>query len=140
MATHSYALDSTATPDTVWRIWSKPEAWPEWNPDVEWVKLDGPFAAGTTGRMKTKRGGEHAIRLEEISDGRAFQLESTALPGAKFHFRCEIVPSGSGSRISQSLTMRGPLAGLFSAIMGGKIAASFEPILRGLARQAEAGA
>jgi len=138
MATHTYALDTSASPEAVWRIWSQPQTWSEWNPDVEFVKLDGPFAVGTTGTMRTKRGGSHTIRFEDITEGRSFQLEPTALPGAKFHFRCEIAPSGGGSRISQSLTMRGPLAGIFSGMMGAKIAASFEPILKGLATKAEA--
>jgi hypothetical protein len=26
--------------------------WPEWNLDTEWVRLDGPFAAGSTGRLQ----------------------------------------------------------------------------------------
>jgi hypothetical protein len=139
MATHGHSLETTAPPEAVWRLWSATETWPEWNPDVEAITLDGPFAAGTTGTMRTKRGGSHQIRLEEVQAGKAFQLESTAIPGAKFHFRCEITPLGSGgSRISQSLTMRGPMAPIFSPMMGAKIAQSFEPILRGLANKAEA--
>lgn len=137
MATHSCALDSTAAPDAVWRIWSQPESWPEWNPDVEFVKLDGPLAVGAAGRMRTKRGGEHPIRFESVEQGRSFQLETAAMPGTKFHFRCEIAPSSGGSRISQSISMSGPLSGLFSAMMGAKIAASFQPILQALARRAE---
>jgi len=134
---HACTLDTKAAPDAVWRIWSQPESWHEWNPDVEFVKLDGPFAAGTTGTMRTKRGGTHPIQLEEVNDGRSFQLGTAAMPGTHFHFQCEIAPSGGGSRISQSISMSGPMGGLFSAMMGKKIAQSFEPILRGLASKAE---
>jgi hypothetical protein len=138
MATHSCAIDTSASPEALWRLWSQPSTWPDWNPDVESISLDGPFASGATGRMRTKRGGEHPIRLEEVADGRSFQLETAALPGTRFHFRCEIAPRGGGSRISQAISMSGPLGGLFSAMMGAKIAQSFEPILKGLAAKAEA--
>jgi len=140
MSEHGQSLDTTASPDVLWTIWSKPETWPEWNPDVEEVKLDGPFAPGTTGTMRTKRGGSHPIRLEKVDQGRSFQLEAAAMPGAKFHFRCAIEPLASGGiRISQSINMTGGMAWLFSPMMGAKIAQSFPPILRGLASKAESG-
>lgn len=140
MPPHECTLDTAAAPDAVWRIWSQPESWPEWNPDVEMVKLDGPFGPGATGTMRTKRGGTHPIRFESVDEGRWFQLATAAMPGTMFHFRCAITPSGGGSRISQSITMSGPLGGLFSAMMGKKIAQSFEPILRGLKHKAEGAA
>src|SRR5438045_9694412 len=102
MAEHSHSVDTTASPEAVWAIWSKPESWPEWNPDVEEVKLDGPFVAGTTGSMRTKRGGSHPIRLEHIDQGRSFQLEAAAMRGAKFHFRWRVGPLTEGRRLDQS--------------------------------------
>jgi len=141
MAMHGQSLETKASPEAVWRLWSAPETWPTWNPDVTAISLNGPFAAGTTGSMTTKRGGTHPITLEEVQAGKGFQLCTKAMPGTTFHFKCEIVPLGSrGSRISQSISMTGGLAPLFSAMMGGNIAKSFEPILKGLAAKAEASA
>lgn len=135
---HTCTRDTSASPETLWRIWSQPESWPEWNPDVEEVKLNGPFAAGTSGTMRTKRGGSHPIRLESIEHGKSFELEAAAIPGAKFHFRCAIEALASGgSRLSQSIGMTGGMAWLYGPMMGGKIAQSFEPILKGLADKAE---
>jgi uncharacterized protein YndB with AHSA1/START domain len=140
MSEHMRSRETAALPDRVWSIWSNPATWPTWNPDVEWINLDGPFATGTTGRMKTKAGGQHQITLASVEPGRAFQLETSVLPGSRFAFRCEIVPTGGGSRISQAIRMQGPLAPLFSRMMGPRIAESFGPILDGLARQAESSA
>jgi Polyketide cyclase / dehydrase and lipid transport len=135
---HVRSRETTAAPEEVWKIWSDPSTWPEWNPDVLSVRLDGPFAPGTTGQMRTKAGGQHRIRLDSVEPGRAFQLTSTALPMSQFSFRCEIVPIGTGSRISQAVTINGPLAFLLSPMMGEKVADSFGPLLDGLARRAEA--
>ncbi len=140
MASYGKTLETNATPDRVWRLWSDVSTWPQWNPDVKEIEISGPFADGTTGTMTTRSGGSHAISLEEVQPGRSFQLETSVLPLTRFAFVCEIKPSGEGrSTISQTLNMRGPLGPIFSAIMGKRIANGFEPILGGLKKAAEEG-
>ena len=136
MATHERSRDTSASPDRVWQIWSDTSTWPRWNPDVREVALSGPFASGTTGSMTTGAR-THQIRLENVVDGRSFDLVTAVVPGTTFHFHCEVAPSGPGSRISQGIRMSGPLALIFSPMMGGRVAQSFGPILDGLAREAE---
>jgi hypothetical protein len=136
---HVRSRDTTASPEQVWRLWSDTSTWPRWNPDVVSVSLNGPFAAGATGTMRTKAGGQHAIRLASVQPGGGFALETAPVPLSTFTFNCRIAPgSNGGSRISQAVSMRGPLGWLFSAMMGERIADSFGPLLDGLARQAEA--
>ena len=140
MAAHVRFRDTTASPDRVWTIWSDTSTWPEWNPDVLSVSLNGPFATGTSGEMHTRAGGRHQIRLASVEPGRAFELATSVMPLSSLTFRCEVSPASSGgSRISQGVTVSGPLAFVFSPMMGPRIAESFGPLLDGLARKAEAG-
>src|SRR5947209_5765390 len=90
VATHERSREADAPAERVWRIWSDPSTWPSWNPDVVSISLDGPFAAGTTGKMTTKAGGTHTIRLAEVQEGRSFQLETAPVPLATFTFRCVV--------------------------------------------------
>jgi uncharacterized protein YndB with AHSA1/START domain len=137
MAAHERSLEANAPPERVWSIWSDPSTWPRWNPDVVSIHLDGRFATGATGTMTTKAGGTHAIRLSGVEEGRAFQLETAPVPLTRFTFRCTVSPVGDQrSRISQSVTMGGPLGPLFSAMMGRRVADGFGPLLRGLAAAA----
>ncbi|MFJ4318000.1 SRPBCC family protein [Streptomyces lavendulae] len=39
--------------DTVWRLHTDVDAWPDWNPDVTRAALDGPLAPGATFRWLT---------------------------------------------------------------------------------------
>jgi hypothetical protein len=137
MAEHTRSRETSAAPDAVWRIWSDPSTWPDWNPDIQTVDLHGPFTTGATGTMTTRSGGRHDISLASVDAPRSFELATAPVPGARFQFRCEVAPAGSGSRIAQSLTMHGPMAWLYSPMMGGSIAKSFDPILDGLAKRAE---
>jgi hypothetical protein len=136
MASHQRSRQTTALSDTVWRIWSDTNTWSAWNPDVRAVSLEGPFTSGTTGSMTTGAG-THRIRLENVVSGRSFDLVTSPIPATTFRFHCEVTPADGGSTISQGLSMSGLLAPIFSPLMGNRIASSFEPILAGLAREAE---
>lgn len=139
MSAAEQSVETRAKPEVVWRIWSDTSTWPRWNPDIASVALNGPLRTGAAGTMTTKSGGRHDIAIEAVEPGRAFELVSTGVPLTKLIFRCEVVPSGAGSRISQGVRLRGPLAPLFSGMMARRIAGTFPAVLKGLATEAEAG-
>ena len=137
MATQERSVETTASPQAVWRIWSDAPTWPEWNPDVQSMTLNGPFAAGTTGTMKTKQG-TRQVRLSEVVPGRSFRLETTVIPLTRFAFECQVTAGPAGkTTISQGIRVGGPLGGLVGGMMGKQIADTFPALLRGLARKAE---
>jgi uncharacterized protein YndB with AHSA1/START domain len=139
MAAHGRTMQAEASPERVWRIWSDVSTWQRWNPDVLSVTLEGPFVSGARGQMTTKAGGTHDITLQAVQPGRSFELETSPIPLGRFHFACQVEPAGQdASTISQSITIRGPLGPLYSAMMGPRIAQGFEPILSGLKTAAEA--
>jgi hypothetical protein len=138
MKEHARSRETTASPDRIWSIWSDPSTWGEWNPNVQNVTLNGAFADGATGTMTTKSGGTHQIRLADVRPRQGFRLETQVLPLTRFAFVCRIIPGPAGrTTISQSLAMSGPLAPVFSPMMGGQVAKTFEPLLEGLAKKAE---
>jgi len=126
-----------ASPDRVWKVWSDTSTWPDWNPDVQSVELSGPSQTGARGEMTTKSGGRHDIVIDDVQAGRTFTVDSTGVPTVHLRFKCEVVPEGSGARISQAVSMRGGLSFLFQPMMSGRIADSFPALLDGLAAYAE---
>ena len=138
MANNERSVETKASPQTAWKIWSDTSTWPEWNPDVQSMALNGPFAAGTTGTMKTKQG-TRAIQLTEVVPGQSFRLETTVIPLTRFAFVCKVSPGSAGkTTLSQSIQVGGPLGGLLGGMMGKQIADTFPALLQGLARKAEA--
>src|SRR5215472_865092 len=67
MASHGRTLETGASPERVWRLWSDVSTWPSWNPDVLSVAIEGPFVSGAHGTMTTKAGGTHAITLSDVA-------------------------------------------------------------------------
>lgn len=132
--------ETTAPAPKVWSIWSDPSTWPSWNPDIEMCDVGGKIREGASGAMRTKSGGSHKIAIRDVAEGRTFTLVSDGIPGHKLHFTCSVVPAGAGSRISQAVTIHGPLGFVFNSMMGGQIANSFTPLLDGLAKASETAA
>jgi uncharacterized protein YndB with AHSA1/START domain len=138
MATQERSVETTASPQAVWKIWSDPPTWQEWNPDVQSMTLNGPFAAGTTGTMKTKQG-RRQIQLTEVVPGHSFRLETTVIPLSRFAFECQVAAGPAGkTTISQGIRVGGPLGGVVGGMMGKQIADTFPALLQGLAHKAEA--
>src|SRR6267143_4642724 len=132
MAFREASLDTTASPVTVWRVWSDINHWPEWNPDMKESRLDGALKLGATGNIDTRSGGKHDVVVTQYEEGRSFELESTALPGTKMAIRASVTPNGSGSRITQGFEPRGLLAPIVGPMMGGMILKTFNSVLNGL--------
>ena len=138
MADNHRSVETSASPAAVWKVWSDTTTWPQWNPDVQSMSLDGPFAAGTSGRMKTKQG-TRQVQLTEVVPGRSFRLETTVIPLTRFAFECQVVAGAAGkTTISQAIRVGGPLGGVVGGMMGSQIANTFPALLQGLARKAEA--
>jgi uncharacterized protein YndB with AHSA1/START domain len=138
MADNQRSVETSASPATVWKIWSDTSTWQEWNPDVQAMTLNGPFAAGTTGTMKTKQG-TRQVQLTEVVPGRSFRLETTVIPLTRFAFECQVSAGPAGKTIiSQGIRVGGPLGGVVGGMMGSQIANTFPALLKGLARKAEA--
>jgi uncharacterized protein YndB with AHSA1/START domain len=137
MATYERTVDSTASPEQVWALWSDPEHWPDWNPDVSALSLDGPFAQGVTGAMTSGGGRTHRVKFTELTVGHSFMLETSPIPATRFRFECRVDAAANGSRVTQAVSMSGLLAPIMGPMAGDKIAEGFLPILRALAARAE---
>ena len=137
MAYREAALETKASPDRVWRVWSDVNHWHEWNPDMKESRINGPLKLGATGMIDTRSGGKHDVVVTHFEDGHSFELESTALLGTKMAIRATITPRGSGSFISQGFEPRGLLAPIVGPMMGGTILKTFNSVLNGLKQKVE---
>jgi uncharacterized protein YndB with AHSA1/START domain len=137
LAFEESVLRTAASPASVWRVWSDPQRWPDWNPDVESMTLDGAFTTGAHATMRTRAGRTHRMQITDVSPPRQFVMETRAAPGMRMRFRCTVDPDGTGARIAQGVEMSGPVGALAARRAAPKIARGFEPILVALAARAE---
>jgi uncharacterized protein YndB with AHSA1/START domain len=132
------SVETTASPDKVWRIWSDMSTWGEWNPNVSTMDWQGGFASGTTGVMNTREGQHHKMELVEVQPGRSFALLTSVVPGTRFRFNCRIEAAGGKTKIAQTVEVGGPLGPLMGGMLGPQVSKEFGTLLGNLAKKAEA--
>src|SRR2546428_10374511 len=108
MAEYGTSVESTASPDRVWKIWSYMSTWGDWNPTVSTMEWQGGCASGTTGIMNTRAGQHHKMKLLDVVPGRSFALETNVVPLTTFRFNCRIDEAGGKKKIPQHVEGTGP--------------------------------
>lgn len=132
------SVESSASPDKVWRIWSDMSTWGDWNPNVSTMDWQGGFASGTNGIMNTRAGQHHKMQLVDVQPPRSFALLTAVVPGTRFRFNCRIEPSNGKTKISQTVEVGGLLGPVMGGMLGPQVSKDFGTLLENLARKAEA--
>ena len=117
---------SSAPPSAFFARWADVATWPEWNSDTEWVRLDGPFATGSTGVLKPTGGPKVKFVIDSLVPGREF-VDVSLLAGARLTFRhlVEERPE-EGTRVKVAVTMSGPLGWFWNLVLGKGLKASLQ--------------
>jgi uncharacterized protein YndB with AHSA1/START domain len=135
MVTTSHAT-STAPPEAFFSRWADMATWPQWNTDTEWVRLDGPFATGSTGVLKPKGGPKVRFVIERLVPGHEF-VDVSLLFGARLTFDHRVTAAGGTTTVDVTVSIDGPLARVWNLILGKGFRATAQPDLDALVRTAE---
>jgi uncharacterized protein YndB with AHSA1/START domain len=131
------SVETIASPEQVWRVWSDMSTWGEWNPNVSTMEWEGGFASGSSGVMNTNSGQHHRMQLVDVEPGRSFALVTGVVPGTRFRFNCRIEPAGAKTKVSQTVEVGGPLGPVMGGMLGPQVSKEFGMLLSNLARKAE---
>jgi hypothetical protein len=127
---------STAAPAAFFAKWADMATWPEWNNDTEWVRLDGPFAQGSTGTLEPKGGPKVPFVIERLTDTEF--IDVSKLVGARLIFAREVRAIDDGTTVRVTVSIEGPLRWFWTKVMGGDLAKSVQPDVDALVAAAEA--
>lgn len=111
-------LEAGVSPASVWqKAYADAAAWPVWNAEIKRAQLDGPLAQGAKARIVFGTGLRLRFHVVEFEDSRLFTDESR-LPGARMGHRHLVEPTETGSLLTNTIYIEGPLAPLWRRIMG----------------------
>ncbi|NUR64071.1 MAG: hypothetical protein HOV87_36245 [Catenulispora sp.] len=129
-------ISSSAAPAAFFARWADMATWPEWNADTEWVRLDGPFAAGATGVLKPKGGPKTKFVVTKLDD-REF-TDVSLLAGARLTFQHVVGAAADGTTsVEVTVTLAGPLARVWNLVLGKGIGRTLQRDLDSLKAAAE---
>jgi Polyketide cyclase / dehydrase and lipid transport len=137
MWTTEHSIETTASPEAIWRLWSDVATWPEWNEDIEKIEISGPFAVGSTIAMTPIGQDTVELRIAEASESHLF-IDEAEFPDVVVRTVHRIDPvSGDRRKVIYRMEISGPAAGTVGPELGPQISSDFPETLSGLVERAE---
>jgi hypothetical protein len=136
MAEHR--IETTASPEAIWRQWADVEGWSEWNSDIERVELVGPFAAGGTIVMTPIGDEPIVLRIADAVEPELF-VDEAELGDMVVRTTHRVEPlERDRARVTYRMEITGPAADTLGPEIGPQISGDFPETLAALAKRAEA--
>lgn len=133
MWTDTTSIATTASRETLWRLFEDVTGWTNWNAGIERIALNGPFATGSTFDMKPPGMDVFRSTLRDVRPHEAF-IDETVLEDTRFLVSHELQPLPSGgTRVVYAIRVEGPEA----ATLGPLVTADFPEVLAALKALAE---
>ena len=123
--------------DRLWSIWSDVDAWHTWQPELDYAKLEGAFAAGSTFRLKPKGGPRVRIELLTVEPNRRF-VDLTRFPLARMYGDHQFIRRGDEIEIRTTVRVEGALGFLWRKLVAEGVARGMEEQTRSLIARARA--
>jgi uncharacterized protein YndB with AHSA1/START domain len=137
MWTTEHSIETTASPEAIWRLWSDVAGWPAWNADIEHIEISGPFAAGSTISMTPVGQDPVELRIAEAVEPDLF-VDEAELADVLVRTVHRLEPlEGERHRVVYRIEISGPAAKTVGPEIGPQISADFPETLAALAHRAE---
>ena len=131
-----HTVETKASPAAVWHIWQDVKNWKTWDHGIEFSQLDGPFVVGSTGTLKPKGGPKVRTKLTEVEPLKKF-VDESKLYLAKIIVSHFLTESKGKTQVTHQIEMTGPLAFVFSYIIGRTMKKNLPIEMQAMIRQAE---
>lgn len=131
-----HAVETTATPEAVWKIWQDVTNWNTWDHGIEFSTLDGPFKTGTTGTLKPKGGPLVHTKLTHVEPHKMF-VDEAKLALARIIVSHSLTQSNGKTYVTHQIEMTGPLAFFYSIVIGRNMKKNLPQEMQAMVKKAE---
>jgi hypothetical protein len=135
MVSYEASEVAQAAPEDVWSAWVDVASWSE-SEYIESARLDREFQSGGVIESKAKGFPRSTLTITRVEPPRLWVDESRS-PGVHMTFEHVIEPGQAGTKLTERVLIRGPLARLVAVLMRRKLEALFAASVAHVARRAE---
>jgi len=131
--TREYSIETSAPPETLWRIFGDVPGWKKWNAGIERIEMHGPFSVGSEFLMQPPGQEPVVSRLIEVRENESF-VDETRVNDLIVRVAHRIVRlSAHRSRVTFTVEAIGPDC----AEIGSAVSSDFPDVLQSLVSLAE---
>ncbi len=121
MWTRSYSLKvENLDLEKTWHVWIDVNNWNTWQDDIEFAKLDTNMKLGSKISFRPKGGPTVELEIVEFVEKKKF-TDLTRFPLARMYGAHEFLVTGNMTEIRTTMSIEGPLAFIWKAIVARNI-------------------
>ncbi|MCI0382498.1 MAG: hypothetical protein L0207_05565 [Chlamydiae bacterium] len=128
---------TSATPESIWKIWTDVKNWSTWDRDVAYCEMNENFQTGAKAVLKPTSGPRVNIEIIECTAMKSFITKGTLFFGTSLIFKHKITQVDEGLKITHKVELQGCLAPLFYCLLGPSIQQGLPIALQNLAEKAK---
>jgi hypothetical protein len=118
---YEHSIEAGVTPQAVWNLYSDATTWQDWDFGIESMDLDGPFLAGSTGRLTPRGRDAIPFTLVHVDENASF-TDETIIDGLVLRFIHTLDEVGNGrTKITHRVEISGPTADQVGPHLGPQI-------------------
>lgn len=131
--------ESTATKEDIWANYLDVVGWKNWDSELAFSQLDGPFVVGSIGKLKPRKGPVTRFTITEVSANQSFEsvavMPHRLLPLVRLAFKHQLtsLPDGN-TQILHRAQVSGLLGPLAARLMGTELSAGLKTATSKLAK------
>lgn len=107
----------------LWQAWADANNWPKWDNELEYCEMQGEFIQGNKFILKPKGGSKVKIILSEVIENEKF-TDYCKFLGATMYDAHELRQEPGGLRITNTISVIGPLSFIWANLVAKKVAAA----------------
>ncbi len=115
----SHTLETTASPDSVWRLWTDVSTWAAWDGGLKSASMNGAFEVGAVGKIVPLKGSIVPFTVTAATP-KISSTFVTNLPLAQLNIERSLIalPNNGGTRFTHNVSFTGPLRKVWGFILG----------------------
>ena len=127
----SHTETTSATPESIWRVWTDVTNWKAWDSGLKDAFLDEPFKLYATGTIVSLEGRKSKFVITEYVEGESYVMK-TKLPLGSLYVKRYLTIEGGRTTFTHEVWFKGLTKGLFAKAFGGKFRAMLPEVLKNI--------
>lgn len=109
---HAYqnSVVISTNPQALWALWSTPETWPSWDPEITSASSSTQMRIGTTGTLNTQTRGEKSFKVLLCDPASCIMISYQYNMGVELNIKRSWEKVSDGIKVTQEVTLIGPMA------------------------------
>ncbi|MBK9487371.1 MAG: SRPBCC family protein [Haliscomenobacter sp.] len=113
----SHTLETGASPEKIWQIWSDVPNWNQWDEGLKSAELQGVFALNAAGVLIPDKGPKSKFRITNLEPGHAYTFK-TKLPLGALHVKRFLEVKNGRTFFTHEVWFTGITKGIFGNALG----------------------